>query len=91
MKRILYWLGIVEIVWTEDHDGEVRLRCVHALNGKKYVYGICGPSFRTDNPPYELRPDGTTHNGTSSGGYVERWYPYAEKPARPRLALFPKR
>lgn len=40
-RRVLGYLGLVELVWTEDYDGEVRLRVVHK--------SPFGPSYGTRN------------------------------------------
>lgn len=81
MKRLLYYLGIIDLVWTRDFDGTVRLRIVWHKDGKRYAYGVCGPIIGYD-APNELLPDGRIGSGRAS--YVAGWYPYQQKPKNPK-------
>lgn len=79
MKRLLYYLRIIDLVWTVDQgDGEVRLRTVWHKNGKRYVYGICGPTMSGD--VNELGPKGTFNKKDSC--FIDKWYPYKDNPKK---------
>lgn len=65
MKFILAWMFRWPLVWTEDFDGEVRLRRVYSSPfGEQKVTGIAFTSG-------SLRADGsiTNHN------YMRHWKP----------------
>lgn len=74
-------LGLCELVWTQDFDGEVRLRLVRR---SKVPFGPYGPwvggvsNLKTH--PFILCPDGTV-----AGGYVKRWeaWQYNRNPVFP--------
>lgn len=42
--RLLALLGVFPLVWTEDHDGDVRLRVVRKSPFGKYVVRGISPS-----------------------------------------------
>ena len=90
MKRILEWLRIVRLVWTVDHDGDIRLRIVRSPK-RRPLFGL-PPSRHSEsqwcaailasNPVY-LNDDGSTDGAC----YVSRWYPYNWRSPQPRAAL----
>lgn len=61
MIRILGWLGLVILVWTEDHDGEHRLRMARKSPFGKWhvrgliVHGILLPDGKIDRCYYMSR------------------------------------
>lgn len=65
MKRLIAYLFKIPLVYTEDYDGEIRLRFVSKIGGKYRCDGIL------DDNSVILNKDMTT------GGkdYVEKWYP----------------
>lgn len=67
IKKLLAILGLIELVWTEDYDGAVRLRVIrkHPITGRRAVIGII-------NIWASLEEDGST----SGCSYVKRWAPY---------------
>lgn len=82
IKRLLYYLGLVELVWTLDMDGDCRLRMVWHRDGRRYAYAICGPC--TDGSLSELLPDMRCAGGRN--GYMRRWVPYtAGRPQKPHV------
>jgi len=68
LLKMLAKFNLVELVYTMDFDGEIRLRVKRTLcSTYHYVYGISSSCAAT------LNPDG------SCGGpadYIERWKPY---------------
>lgn len=64
MKRLLAILGIWTLVWTEDHDGEVRLRRARYTRFGKWI--TCGI---LSHPVMVLLPNGDI----ACGIYVQRW------------------
>lgn len=79
MKRLLYWLGLVTLVWTQDVDGDIRLCIVRydKQTGDGYVYAVLGPVAGNSGSLSRLEKDGSLTGGRS---YVRRWFPYASKP-----------
>ena len=73
MKRLLAWMRLVRLVWTEDHDGEIRLRIARRH----------GPQWRCNAISMDdsviLNPDGTT----SGKCYISKWYPYDRRSPKP--------
>lgn len=65
MKRILALLGFFPLVWTKDHDGDIRLRVAQR---SQFGSWCCGAVFERDRSVTLLCGGGTT--GKS---YVERW------------------
>lgn len=65
MKRILAFIFGWELVWTEDYDGELRLRRTYKIGGKKRT------SAMRNDKSIILNKDGTTSNKS----YVKNWYP----------------
>jgi hypothetical protein len=62
-KRPLALLGLIELAWTEDSSGEVRLRRVRTTPfGKRIVHGYSSMSTA------ELLPD-----GSANGACLRRW------------------
>lgn len=64
MKRLLALLGCFSLVWTQDHDGEVRLRIAHRNPFGEWACNAIGPPCSVI-----LNPDGTTRGKY----YVRRW------------------
>lgn len=68
MKRLFALLGVWSLVYTEDFDGEIRLKVVlrnNPISGGLWVHGI-GCFGR-----YRLVSDGTV--SPTYTGYVTRW------------------
>lgn len=66
MRRLLALIGVWPLVWTQDHDGEVRLRVA-----KKTPFACgwsCGSICFWDRS-VQLLPDGSTTGRI----YVKRW------------------
>ena len=67
LVKLLSKIGAIEnVVYTEDHDGDVRLRIAHLTKFGIYVVSkldFCGSCI--------LRPDGNIDNS-----YVTNWKPY---------------
>ncbi len=79
MKRLLAWLGFFPLVWTQDHDGEVRLRAAwQSPFGEWWCHGIgwCGHMTLLPNGGVEAR----------RGAYVVRWKEWEHN----RKHLFPE-
>jgi len=78
LRRLLYWLGIVDLVWTYYYGGARHLRIVwYDTKGNGYVYGILGPTFgwSESNLVSRLRNDFKLEGGRS---YLEAWAPYSD-------------
>jgi hypothetical protein len=69
MKRLFAWIFGWPLVWTRDHDLEVRLRRVHSTPWNNWVYGV-GFDQRS------LAPNGEMQPGSS---YVKEWKPANKK------------
>lgn len=69
IKRILAHLGLIELVWTKDGDGAVRLVKVYNTPFGRMVYGIGG---RYVGRTGFLGCDGIIYNGS----YMKKWKPY---------------
>ena len=89
MRRLLYHLGIIDIVWTQDTQycgGDIRLRTVwRTADGRKFVFGHFGPPHTLDYNHYgvELLPDGHVQAPLT---YIESWYHYGSKPQKPAVS-----
>lgn len=71
MRKLLALMGLCSVVYTEDYDGDVRLRIAHHTPFDRYcVKGIC--SWRVGY----LRADGRI----MAGSYMRRWLPYRLTP-----------
>ena len=75
MRKLLAKFGIIQLVWTEDFDGELRLRRV-------YWDGPHAPTCKgiltyTSEARYhiKLKPNGVAESKVAS--YVRRWYNYS--------------
>lgn len=67
MKRILWCLGLVDLVWVKYYGGEVVLRVVRdGPSGERAVCGIVKSRIGI------LEPDGTI----SGGKYMTEWVSY---------------
>ena len=86
IRRLLYHLGIIDLVWTIDIGGEVRLRTVWYQDDKKYAFGICTPlGFRDiQNHARELLSDGKLGQGRPT--YMKAWISYEQRP-EPQLVV----
>ena len=78
MRRLLYYIGLIDLVWIQYFEGDIHLRVVwNGTNGKRYVFGICGPPmfWNVKQNTRELLPGGTLgkENGNS---YMSKWFPY---------------
>lgn len=66
IRRLIAALLKMPLVYTQDFDGEVRLRLVHDMVFERhFVKGILGTTIG------ELLPDGTIEGGR----YLRRWKP----------------
>lgn len=74
IRQLLRFLGLATLVWTEDCDGAVRLRCVRTDGEHDYVYGI---GFYTKG---RMLPDGTVKDS-----YVHKWFHFDQKPDVKRI------
>lgn len=71
MRWLLWKLGIVDLVWTFDVNGDRRLRIVRGTNDRPVVCAIiCGGNNGV------LNPDGTVIGIFGQSVYTKRWLPY---------------
>jgi len=85
MRRFLYYLGLIDLVWTRDFENsEIRLRTVwYDKDGNRFAYGICAPPWFLNQTPVQLLPSGVCIPAVGTeNGYVKTWYPYHLKPRR---------
>jgi hypothetical protein len=87
MRRFLQWLGLIILVWTEDFDGELRLRMVWSDGNRPFVFCIVSPpfSFAERHRAY------LNEDGTISHTYMKRWHFYEDKPNRTNMKIRPAR
>lgn len=76
MRRLLAALRLVRLVWTEDGDGEVRLRIA-----RRFGYQWRCSAIALDNSVI-LNPDGST----SGKCYVKKWRAYDSRSPQPDAA-----
>ena len=68
IKKILAKLGIIQLVWLEDHDGDITL----SIKRKHPFGGYMAYRIYLTGRVVRLLPDGSTL-GTD---YVKRWMDY---------------
>jgi hypothetical protein len=70
MRRLIAWIFGLPLVWTKDHDGEVRLRLVRSDPWNEYT--ACGIISKKRG---SLKQDGSIENGS----YMKKWKPANKK------------
>lgn len=80
MRRLLEILRLVRLVWTEDSDGEIRLRIVRNFGTQLRCNAICWGGGVI------LNSDGST----SGKCYVKKWYPYNHRSPQPTSSEWPE-
>lgn len=77
--RLLAWLGFFPLVWTKDHDGEIRLRLVKSRSRKPDVFGEGAQPLTLivrgipGQSQFSLNRDGTCAPWSGGGSYVTKW------------------
>lgn len=90
MKRLLYYLGIIDLVWTIDHNGDYRLRIVWNFKGTPHVFGICGPPLFWDIKKNGARLLSDNTLQSYGNGYLRRWLSFrGGKPKKQRQWINP--
>lgn len=83
MKRILYKLGIINLVWLQDSDGETLLRRVlYGSDGKRYAYRYEFWYYESSKALAELKPNGTVSCPESD--WCKKWFKYENRPEDPK-------
>ena len=81
MKRILYWLGFIDLVWTIDFDGDRRLRIVRTDGIRRIVFGILEKTTGV------LLDDGSIVREDGRMCYMRYWQMYSDKPPSRRRRI----
>lgn len=91
IRRLLYHLHLIDLVWLKMYNSEPDLlRMVWKRGGRSYAYGICAPPMFWDinDSALELLPAGEVNFLTHC--YIKSWRSYTEGPVCVSQYALPK-